>query len=104
MHPAPRVLMTRRRLIGGAFAAGSLASIGGVRRAWAQASGPFALPPLPYPQDALAPTISGTTIGFHYGKHHRAYVDNLNKAIAGDLAGKSLEEIVKATAGDPARI
>src|ERR1700738_3383386 len=105
MHPAPRVLMTRRRLIGTALAAGSLASICGTRRALAQTSGPFSLPPLPYPEDALAPVISSTTIGFHYGKHHRAYVDNLNKAIAGtDLAGKSLEEIVKATAGDPRRI
>jgi len=49
--------------------------------------------------------ISSTTIGFHYGKHHRAYVDNLNKAVEGtDLAHKSLEDIVKATAGDPARV
>ncbi len=105
MHPAPRVLITRRRLIGTALAAGSLASVGGTRRALAQASGPFALPPLPYAEEALAPVISSTTIGFHYGKHHRAYVDNLNKAIEGtDLAGKSLEDIVKATAGDPARV
>src|SRR6266446_3455124 len=105
MHPFPRVSMTRRRLIGTALAAGSLASVGGAGRPLAQASGPFALPPLPYPEDALAPVISGTTIGFHYGKHHRAYVDNLNKAIEGsDLAGKSLEDIVKATAGDPARV
>src|SRR5258707_8741733 len=105
MRPAPRILITRRRLIGTALAAGSLVSVGGVRRTLAQASGPFALPPLPYAEDALVPVISGTTIGFHYGKHHRAYVDNLNKAIEGtDLAGKSLEDIVKATAGDPARV
>src|SRR6266481_7227608 len=105
MHPSPKVSISRRRLIGSAVAAGSLASIGGTRRALAQASGPFSLPPLPYPEDALAPVISGTTIGFHYGKHHRAYVDNLNKAVEGtDLAHKSLEEIVKATAGDPTRI
>ena len=105
MRSAPRILMTRRRLIGTALAAGSLVSVGGIRRTLAQASGPFALPPLPYPEDALAPVVSAMTIGFHYGKHHRAYVDNLNKAIAGtDLVGKSLEEIVKATAGDPARV
>src|SRR5438128_1328571 len=103
MHPAPRVLMTRRRVIGTALAAASLAWAGGARHALAQPSGPFALPPLPYPEEALAPVISGTTIGFHYGKHHRAYVDNLNKAIEGtELAHKSLEDIVKATAGDPA--
>src|ERR1700731_5167971 len=104
MHSAPRVSMTRRRLIGTALAAGSLLSICAPRRALAQTSGPFSLPPLPYPEDALAPVISSTTIGFHYGKHHRAYVDNLNKAVEGtDLAGKSLEDIVKLTAGDPAR-
>lgn len=97
--------MTRRRLIGAAFAAGSLISIGGVRRALSQASGPFSLPPPPYPEDALAPVISSTTIGLHYGKHHRAYVDNLNKAIEGtDLTSKSLEDIVKVTAGDPGRV
>ena len=105
MHPSARISLTRRRLIGTALAAGSLVSIGGARRALAQASGPFSLPPLPYPEDALAPVISSTTIGFHYGKHHRAYVDNLNKAVAGSpFEGKSLEDIVKATAGDPARV
>ena len=105
MHPSPTASMTRRRLIGAALAFGSLASIGGARRALSQASGLFLLPPLPYPEDALAPVISSTTIGFHYGKHHRAYVDNLNKAVEGtDLANNSLEDIVKATAGDPARV
>jgi superoxide dismutase, Fe-Mn family len=103
--PAGRASISRRRLIGTALAAGALASIGSTRGTLAQASGPFALPPLPYPEEALAPVISGTTIGFHYGKHHRAYVDNLNKAIDGtDLVGRSLEEIVKATAADPARV
>src|SRR5438128_10115661 len=105
MHPAPRVSITRRRLIGTTLAAASLAWVGGARHGLAQASGPFSLPPLPYPEEALAPVISGTTIGFHYGKHHRAYVDNLNKAIDGsDLAHKSLEDIVKATAADPGRV
>ena len=42
----------------------------------------FSLPALPYAEDALAPVISAQTIGFHYGKHHRTYVDNLNKLIA----------------------
>ena len=60
---------------------------------------------MPYPEDALVPVISATTIGFHYGKHHRAYVDNLNKAVADtDYAHKSLDDIVKATASDPARV
>jgi superoxide dismutase, Fe-Mn family len=97
--------MTRRRLLGTALAAGSLAAASDVRTALSQPRAAFSLPPLPYPENALAPVISSTTIGFHYGKHHRAYVDNLNKAIEGsDLMGKSLEEIVKATAADPSRV
>ena len=61
---------------------------------------PFALPPLPYADTALAPVISAQTISFHYGKHHKAYVDNLNKLVPGtDLEGRSLEEIIVATAG-----
>ena len=60
------------------------------------------LPPLPYPDNALGPDISSNTLSFHYGKHHKAYVDNANKMIAGtDLADASLEAIVKAAAGKP---
>ena len=56
--------------------------------------------PLPYAQDALKPFISAQTMSFHYGKHHQAYVDNLNKLIARTtLAGKSLEAIIKETVG-----
>ena len=59
------------------------------------------LPPLPYPDNALD-GISANTLSFHYGKHHKAYVDNANKMIAGtDLADASLEAIVKAAAGKP---
>ncbi|MBU2054624.1 MAG: superoxide dismutase [Proteobacteria bacterium] len=59
---------------------------------------------LPYAKDALAPVISANTLEFHYGKHHRAYVDNLGKLIAGtDLAEAPLEEIIRKTAGDPAK-
>jgi Fe-Mn family superoxide dismutase len=58
------------------------------------------LPPLPWAKDALAPHISPETIDFHYGKHHNAYVTNLNKLIDGTAhADKSLEEIVKASDG-----
>jgi superoxide dismutase, Fe-Mn family len=58
------------------------------------------LPPLPYEENALDPTISAKTVGFHYGKHHKGYVDTLNKLIAGtDLAGLSLEKLILATAG-----
>jgi len=64
----------------------------------------ISLPELPYGKDALAPVISANTLDFHYGKHHKAYVDNLNKLINGtDLEGKSLEEIIKITVGDSAK-
>ncbi|RPH90120.1 MAG: superoxide dismutase [Desulfobacteraceae bacterium] len=60
------------------------------------------LPPLPYAQDALAPVISAETLSFHYGKHHKAYVDNLLKLVAGtELAEQPLEAIIKAVAGKP---
>ncbi len=60
------------------------------------------LPPLPYAQDALAPVISAQTLSFHYGKHHKAYVDNLNKLVAGtDLSETPLEALIKAVAGKP---
>lgn len=58
------------------------------------------LPPLPYAENALEPVISARTIGFHYGKHHKGYVDNLNKMIAGtDYAGLTLEKLVCGTVG-----
>jgi superoxide dismutase, Fe-Mn family len=60
----------------------------------------FTLPPLPFPEDALAPVISANTLSFHYGKHHKAYVDNLNKLVAGtEYEGATLEKIIKDTAG-----
>ncbi len=58
------------------------------------------LPALPYARDALAPHISEETIDYHYGKHHNAYVTNLNGMIAGtEHAEKSLEDIVKSASG-----
>jgi Fe-Mn family superoxide dismutase len=55
----------------------------------------FTLPALPYAHDALEPHIDKLTMEIHHGKHHQAYVDNLNKAIAGTPnEGKSLEELV----------
>ena len=57
---------------------------------------PFTLAALPYAHDALEPHIDTLTMQIHHGKHHQAYVDNLNKAIAGtDNENKSLEELVK---------
>ena len=58
------------------------------------------LPPLPYAEDALDPVISADTLRLHYGKHHKGYVDTLNKLIAGsELASLSLEQLINETAG-----
>ena len=55
----------------------------------------FTLPPLPYDKKALAPHISEETLEYHHGKHHKAYVDNLNKLLEGKPeASKSLEEVI----------
>jgi Fe-Mn family superoxide dismutase len=63
-------------------------------------SGPFTLPALPFANDALHPVISANTLSFHHGKHHKTYIDNLNKAVVGTpLADMTLEQIVKSTAG-----
>jgi len=59
------------------------------------------LPALPYGLDALEPNISRSTLEFHHGKHHAAYVTNLNNLVAGtDLEDKSLEDTITAVAGD----
>lgn len=64
----------------------------------------FELPPLPYDYDALSPLISSDTLKFHHDKHHAGYVTNLNKLIEGtELANKSLEDIILATANDSAK-
>ena len=60
------------------------------------------LPPLPYPMDALEPYISRETLEYHYGKHHKAYVDNLNKLVPGtEFEGKDLETIVRTAPAGP---
>jgi superoxide dismutase, Fe-Mn family len=60
----------------------------------------FELPKLPYEMDALQPYISKETLEYHYGKHHAAYVNNLNKLVEGtEFAGASLEDIVKKASG-----
>lgn len=60
----------------------------------------FTLPKLPYALDALEPQISKETLEYHYGKHHQAYVNNLNKLIAGtEDENLSLEELIKKSSG-----
>jgi Fe-Mn family superoxide dismutase len=61
---------------------------------------PFTLPELPFPIDALAPHISKETLEFHWGKHHRTYVDNLNNLTKGTAnESKSLEELITSAEG-----
>jgi Fe-Mn family superoxide dismutase len=61
---------------------------------------PFSLPPLPWPKDALAPIISAETLDYHYGKHHQAYVTNLNKLTEGKPeANETLESLIKSAQG-----
>jgi Fe-Mn family superoxide dismutase len=64
----------------------------------------FTLPRLPYAEDALAPVISPQTIGLHYGKHHKNYVDTLNNLLVDtEFDDESLEAIIMSTAGKPDR-
>jgi Fe-Mn family superoxide dismutase len=96
----------RRELLRGAAALAAL-SIGGFAAPHvARAKAPYELPKLPWPEDSLQPTISSTTIRFHYGKHHKAYVDNLNELLADapDLADLSLEDLIETTAANPHRV
>src|SRR5579872_3130611 len=66
-------------------------------------TGPFSLSPLPYDEGALAPVISSQTMSFHYGKHHKAYVDNLNNLVQNTrFAAMPLDEVVREAAKDSA--
>ena len=83
-----------------AVAAASMALKDIAAPAIAKGASPITLPPLPWAENALEPFISKNTIGFHYGKHHRTYVDNLNNLVAGKPeADLPLEAIVKGAAG-----
>ena len=66
---------------------------------------PFSLPKLPYNIKDLEPYISENTLNFHYGKHHQAYINNVNNLIKDtELEAKTLEEIIKATANDASKL
>ena len=66
---------------------------------------PFELPPLPYPSDSLEPHIDKATMEIHHGGHHKAYVDNLNKAISGTpLETKTIDEIVTGIGSVPENV
>lgn len=66
---------------------------------------PFTLAPLPFAHDALVPHIDKLTMEIHHGKHHQAYVDNLNKALAGtEHENKTLEELMSIMSTLPAAV
>ena len=66
----------------------------------ASTSEAIVLPPLPWAENSLEPVVSAKTISFHYGRHHKAYVDTVNKLIAGtEYADMTLEKLIGATAG-----
>jgi Fe-Mn family superoxide dismutase len=97
-HPENTGHFGRREFLAASAGIAATLALGGLSRgAWAA---PHALPALPYADSALAPVISAHTLGFHYGKHHKAYVDNLNKLAAGtEYADLPLEKVIAATAG-----
>jgi len=102
LHGESISLNRRGFLIASAGLAATLA-LGGLPRT-AKAA-PLTLPALPYAENALDPVISANTLGFHYGKHHMAYLNNLNKLIAGtEFADMPLEKIVAAAAGKPDKV
>lgn len=95
--------MTRRQalqhlgLLGAAVSATGFLSVPGAAAADAAAPTPFTLPPLPYAFDALEPHIDARTMEIHHGRHHAAYVANLNKAVAGQdrLGKKTAEQLIR---------
>lgn len=91
--------LSRRDFLSASAGAALLFAVGGFPGS-VRATTALTLPPLPYADNSLAPVISAKTIGFHYGKHHKGYVDNLNKLVTGtEFADLSLEKIIAATAG-----
>jgi Fe-Mn family superoxide dismutase len=99
--------LTRRQLLGsaaGAAAALALSPLAGFAREDKKAG--FTLPPLPYDYDALEPSIDKLTMQIHHDKHHKAYVDNLNKALEGneELLSKNIVDILKDLSSVPEKI
>ncbi|MFZ5569833.1 MAG: superoxide dismutase [Thermodesulfobacteriota bacterium] len=91
--------LTRRGFLAVSASAAAMMALGTLS-CKANASSPQELASLPYKQDALSPVISTETIGFHYGKHHKGYVDNLNKLIAGtEYENLPLEKVIAGTHG-----
>jgi len=98
MPTQPESVITRRDFLQASAALAALASVGAPSIVLGAA--PLEHMKLPYAESALAPVIGAQTVGIHWGKHHKAYVDNLNKLVVGtEFAGQPLEKIVMGTAG-----
>lgn len=91
--------LTRREFLGVSSMAAVFLSTGGLFSN-GQPQAPYTLPPLPYGEKELEPIISSRTLSFHYGKHHKGYVNNLNKLTANtEFADFSLEKIITSIVG-----
>ncbi len=98
MHPNPESATTRRDFLQATAAVAALASVGAP--SIVLGATPFTHMALPWAESALAPVIGAQTVGIHHGKHHKAYVDNLNNLVKGtEFEGQPLEKVVMATAG-----
>ncbi len=103
-------MMTRRQAIKTTALATAAVAVApaviGQNNPLAVAAGAFTLPPLPYALDALEPHIDARTMEIHHGKHHKAYVDNLNKALVdfSNLAARPIEDLLKDLNGVPEKI
>ena len=101
MKNAGSIGMSRRSFLASSTSVAVVLAVSG-QAGLAQAATPHKLPDLPFANDALEPIISAQTISFHYGRHHRGYLDNLNRQLQGSpLATLSLVDLIKATAGRP---
>jgi Fe-Mn family superoxide dismutase len=97
----PNDLLDRRQFLAGSLTVAAAAVVGRAASA-PESVASIELPPLPYAQNALEPVISARTMEFHYDKHHRGYVNNLNRLIVNTPYAKMpLEEIICNTAGKP---
>ena len=110
IHPESskdEIRLSRRSILQWAVAAPAALAlsrvVGDIPAAFAAPTGPYKLPPLPYSYASLAPTISEMTMRLHHDKHHQAYVDKLNAAVAGkpELAGKTPQTLIQNLAAVP---
>ncbi|MDP1901497.1 MAG: superoxide dismutase [Rubrivivax sp.] len=98
MFETTRPTLTRRHFLHAAAAGSALLGVG--MPMLARAAAPLAHMKLPYAENALEPVIGAQTVGIHWGRHHKGYVDNLNKLVVGtEFEGKSLVQVVMDTAG-----